>query len=639
MRVKIWYFTVIGILLVGAATMFLLLTKDKDPVGGKSVEVSSNLVNGMFYEPGTQLFSSKDVKRIKIQNHNGNTFIKQSDLEEVMIEARPTNENELNLPKYKVTLKNKELLIEVLEGESLNLTMTIPEQIKELDSQSTFGNIRGEIKETNFIRFVTYFGNLIANYENVNPQGEYIFLTNVGEILTIVPEGTELSYQNQSTSGNTLLIGVKENKNAVKFITTVRDAGWIPPKFIGNQSFKRLSEHHDPTPITNKELIEDLEFTIKKMKEFHPHVKEDPTFYEPLFQQAKQKILQATTREDLFLIVNELMVATKDGHSVIVYQNKQIETPIIKWTNTNEMIITEESKAFKRGDKIISIGGKDTGYIMEAAKKAIPAEHDGYVKARINSFLSNPIFLQHFGMLSDMGETNILFDRAGVEQTATIKIKKLTELTPERLFNRKVPRPYEWSIDPTGKYGIFKIDESIPTDMYTRMLQEFFAEMNKKNVPNVFVDLRNGGGGNGAVAFEFFTYLKVDHYSNGSDQITNSKVSNELLFDGNVYVLTSNQTFSAGTDFAKFIQGNGIGKLVGESPGNNASYGGNIIQFNLPNSGIYVQVPTTKNPAPVSDDEQDMPLMVDYPVQTTKESILNNEDMWLKKIEEIVNRN
>ncbi|MFY4774095.1 hypothetical protein [Metabacillus sp. RGM 3146] len=44
-----------------------------------------------------------------------------------------------------------------------------------------------------------------------------------------------------------------------------------------------------------------------------------------------------------------------------------------------------------------------------------------------------------------------------------------------------------------------------------------------------------------------------------------------------MYVLTSNITFSAGTDFAKIIKA--FGKLVGEPSENNASYGGNIHQF------------------------------------------------------------
>jgi hypothetical protein len=637
MQAKKWLIPVIGILAVGIAITFLNLHNSKDSIREKSVEVSTNLVNGMVYGPGTHTFSLKDVHKIKIQNHNGNTFIKQAVQKEVVIDAAVSqNGTEKKQPEFEISQKGKELSIEVIDKGELNLTITIPVDLKEIDSQSSFGNIRGDLVETNFIRFVTYFGNLISEFEIVNPKGEYIYLTNVGEIVTVVPEGTELSYQNQSISGNTLLTGVKENKKAVKFITTVRDVGWIPPHFIGNESLQQLSKHTDPTPITKQQIEEDLEFTIMQMTDLHPHVKMEPSFYEPLFQRARQNIQQATTREDLFIELNKLMVATKDGHTLAYYANNQISFPVLKWINDNELIVLEDLEPFKQGDKILSIGDKDVHFIMEAARSSIPAEHEGYIKASINSFLRKPVFLQHYDMLSEIGETRVVYDRNGVKQSTTLKAEGLTGMSLDRLFNNQVRNPYEWSIDSEGKYGIFKIDESIPTAIYTVMLKEFFTDIKKKNVPNLFVDLRNGGGGNGMVAFEFLSYLNIDSYSNGSGMIQNSKSPDDLLYNGNVYVLTSYQTFSAGTDFAKIIQGNGIGRLVGESPGNNASYGGNISQFNLSNSGIYVQLPTTLNPAPVPADEQFKPLQVDYPVEVTRESILNNKDMWLEKIKEIV---
>ncbi|MFE7065159.1 S41 family peptidase [Sutcliffiella sp. NPDC057660] len=607
--------------------------------GTDIIEINTDLSDGMVFQEGRQSFAA-EISRISINNQAGNTFIQHVKGEEVTIEAEAI-ETEGKAAEYKISLKDKEMRIEVMEEDNripLNFIISVPEEVQEIDSQSETGNIRGAFKETYFVRFVTYFGNLITEYEKVNQQGEYISMTNVGQILTVLPDGTELNYMNQNASSSTLLMGVKENKSAVKFIATVRDAGWIPPQFIGKSYLEQLSSPKELKAITDQELKEDLEKTIQLMKEMHPYVKENPAIYEAIFEKARGKAQEVETREELYLILNEMMVATKDAHTVVHYHNGYVDFPKVKWTAEDEVVVINQGNLFQIGDKIESVGGKSISFIMEEARNRIPAEHEGYIKSQINSLLKNSIHLRDLGMVNETDEVAVNLERDGQEITVSIPIVREKTGSPVTgYFEKQVNNPYSWSIEPSGNYGEFVLNESIQTEMYLDMLKEFFEEMKAKNIPNLVVDLRDNGGGDSTVAYQLLSYINVDTISDGTNQFQNPKVGEDLLFNGEVYVLTSHDTFSAGTDFAAIFHGNGVGKLVGEPPGNNASYGGNIRQFTLENSGIYLQIPTTIYPAPVREDMQNQPLTMDYPVEVTRASILDGVDPWTEKIMELTN--
>ena len=140
------------------------------------------------------------------------------------------------------------------------------------------------------------------------------------------------------------------------------------------------------------------------------------------------------------------------------------------------------------------------------------------------------------------------------------------------------------------------------------------------------------------VADEFIHYLDVDSYqtwgqdwrlgllmisSKGSTH-TNKKYT-DLLFDGDVYVLTSTDSFSSAMDFAMLISDNNLGKIVGEPSGNKPRSYGDISVFKLKNSGLVMQVSTKKwyrvdesitdeliEPDIACDSEEALQVLVEY---------------------------
>ncbi|MDE7431986.1 MAG: hypothetical protein K2N34_08745, partial [Lachnospiraceae bacterium] len=164
-----------------------------------------------------------------------------------------------------------------------------------------------------------------------------------------------------------------------------------------------------------------------------------------------------------------------------------------------------------------------------------------------------------------------------------------------------------YKVDKEHNLAILYLDECKNNKEYRKVLKKMFTEIKEKNILNVAVDLRFNGGGDSSVATEFIRYLNVEEYKEWADiwrlgifKFKNSahternKKINHLLFDGNVYILTSKDTFSSAMDFAMYIKDNHFGTVIGEASGNNPNSYGMISSFKLPNSELYMQISTKK---------------------------------------------
>ena len=101
----------------------------------------------------------------------------------------------------------------------------------------------------------------------------------------------------------------------------------------------------------------------------------------------------------------------------------------------------------------------------------------------------------------------------------------------------------------------------------------------------------------------FIRYLDTDGYyeptsssrlgpflvKSGSGHRKNNRIS-DLLFTGNVYILTSVRSFSSAMMFPQMIKDNGLGKVIGQAPANNPNGYGDVVHFNMPNSRIFMQL-------------------------------------------------
>lgn len=163
-----------------------------------------------------------------------------------------------------------------------------------------------------------------------------------------------------------------------------------------------------------------------------------------------------------------------------------------------------------------------------------------------------------------------------------------------------------YEIDEQKSLAVLTLTQCNYNDTYINCVMSMFTEVKQKNIQNVAVDLRGNGGGSSLVGNEFVKYLPIDSYKDCPcdwrcgflnihyDGKTKNKQYKNLLFDGNVFILTDKGSFSAAKDFAMLIQDNKLGKIVGEPSANSVNGYGDVTFFYLPNTGMFVQISTKK---------------------------------------------
>lgn len=174
-----------------------------------------------------------------------------------------------------------------------------------------------------------------------------------------------------------------------------------------------------------------------------------------------------------------------------------------------------------------------------------------------------------------------------------------------------------YEIDEGKSLAVLTLTQCNAGDAYNECVEKMFTEIKEKSIQNVAVDLRGNPGGNSGVANEFIRYLPTDTYMESpcdwrwnffsfhDDGKRKNDRCTELIFTGNVYILTDQHSFSSAMLFPLMIQDNGLGYVIGESPDNSANSYGDITYFYLKESGLYLQISTKKfyriNPQNPSD--------------------------------------
>ena len=162
---------------------------------------------------------------------------------------------------------------------------------------------------------------------------------------------------------------------------------------------------------------------------------------------------------------------------------------------------------------------------------------------------------------------------------------------------------YSCVIDKENNYSVLTLDSCDYDKDFREFLYKFFEDTISSDIDNVIVDLRNNGGGNSMVTDEFILYLNYENFKTPGgvyrlgpymmkwdSSVEKIKHYDEMIFGGNVYVLTSNRTFSSAALFAEFIQDNGFGKVVGEPCGSMPDHYGDVVVFQTPNSILSFQI-------------------------------------------------
>ncbi|QNO13849.1 hypothetical protein HYG86_03245 [Alkalicella caledoniensis] len=446
--------------------------------------------------------------------------------------------------------------------------------------------------------------------------------------------------------------------------------------FIYSNSYKGGTEGTRPvfeetlsfdTIISSEQMKEDLAQLKKDMVDVHPKtINGLPNEVEKAFQQAEVLIEHPMTVGEFTIVVSEIIIKLEDGHTSVanVFQG-DLKLPMEIAYVDNEFYVLD-GKDVMAGDKLISLGGITMQEIYEVAKRRVPAENIYWINDRVKDFALWESTLTQLGAtIDDVKNIEVELKRYGevIKTSLNFNDTYTRPVDNQRFYPvRYVSRGYSYFLDAENDLCYFLLTRCVYDDQYIAFMETMFKDVKDNGINNIVIDIRGNPGGDSRVINEFIRYIDIDEYlsfggkgrtSTASKEqrgtgsrnskaepnlVNNIRAEEELIFDGKIYALIDNGTFSSANWFAVIIKDNELGTIIGEPTGNAPNSYGDILRFQLTNSKIRYFISHTQWVRPkgkgLGADED--ALYPHYPIKYTLEDYINNTDLAMKKAIEVI---
>ncbi|MCM1284482.1 MAG: S41 family peptidase [Muribaculaceae bacterium] len=352
------------------------------------------------------------------------------------------------------------------------------------------------------------------------------------------------------------------------------------------------------------EAAEDLNYAMKYFKKLHPALqKEIPEEISRQYESVREELAQCDriTVNALSKKIESVFSILQDGHSFVTgnYEDRRILKYVRGWNSEGYAITAVNSVPIAQ-----LLADNHTYYSYEVESWALESLSDDIVTLA---------GLDYLGFDTADGITYTLSSDDGQTRTEICYSPDYLTWEDYAEYNHiggdtgSGESFVRYVLEPEHSLAILTLDECEYNEEYTDCLQEMFAAVKSEGIQNVAVDIRGNGGGNDMVVWEFLRYLDIDEYRvptlswrwgpfsmDIGDAVKENERCQELLFDGNLYLLTSAGTFSSAMEFAEAVKDNHLGTIIGEAPGNNPNGYGEVVFFKLPNSEAFMQISTKR---------------------------------------------
>ena len=389
--------------------------------------------------------------------------------------------------------------------------------------------------------------------------------------------------------------------------------------------------------ITSKQAQADLDFTVKKLNRIHVALRNKNSLEAQKISDAYKSASSYIKNHDEMTVV-ELAQQIESVLSVL----GDAHTALYVNYSTSQHYYKNVERHNVADDDFIGINGVRYEELLKQKSYLYSYEKESWaIKDMINHSISLE-GLKYMDIDVSSGVTYMIETADGSIYEESAVIEDFLTYDEYVEYNKIVQREEKpfcyYSIDEEKSLAVFTLKSCRNNKQYSDTLQKMFTEIKQKGIKNLAIDVRGNGGGNSLVVNNLFRYLNIDKYK-VSGQILrlgpflvdfeiptkkNHRVK-DLTFDGDVYLLCSNSSFSSAMLFAQFVKDNNIGKLIGVAPGNNPNGYGEVVHLALPNSHLFVQV-SCKKFKRVNQNTDEIYIEPDYPCEADKalDVLINN---------------
>lgn len=330
--------------------------------------------------------------------------------------------------------------------------------------------------------------------------------------------------------------------------------------------------------------------------------------YQIVISQLKQENSLFEMWRNISLILHEL----DDGHARTGFMYS--ETPLV-YDMTLDIVSRSEWYIDLDGYEypLVSMHGMSIEDIYDVAKETFSYENEYYLNYLLESRLVYTAYEYYFtGNWTAQGNITYMDD----QQSLVSFQMQVIPLSPSE---RKV---IDYEIDQDQSVGLLKMNQMVNDQESKDMIYAFFNDVKTYGIDYVVIDISQNGGGNSLIIEELLRYFPVETYMNYGTGVryrlfdlnyqpreVKNNIYETLKFEGQVYLITSPKTFSSAAMLTAIFKDNELGIIYGEPMGNQPSMYGDILQYQLKNSGFPITL-TYKfftRPNGVLTDETIMP--------------------------------
>jgi len=347
---------------------------------------------------------------------------------------------------------------------------------------------------------------------------------------------------------------------------------------------------------------------------------------------ARQGVRGGTTERELIDAINRALVPLRDGHLEVRMNDDAARgcarLPVeFEWSGAG-LWLRDGTPELPAGSKVLRLGGLDVADLESALARLVPHEVPQWVRANGVRRLGRADTLATLGVLRPDATVELAVLRPdGKQARARLRLVRPAAQSP-------APPWVGYRIFAPQRTGWFWFDRFDYDEELSRQLDAFLEAASKAGVTKVAIDVRGNPGGDSSVAvamldamgFEGYQAFAVEPRPSPAlaegipplmpealnpvleqvgvptippdaktyvlppplvlaqlrDRVTAHPLKHTLGRKPDLYLLTDAGTFSSGTLFAVLVRDNRLGRLVGEAPGNSATFNGTEFHVALP---------------------------------------------------------
>lgn len=400
--------------------------------------------------------------------------------------------------------------------------------------------------------------------------------------------------------------------------------------------------------ISRDQASADIDTLMHTLSEVHPNL------YSQISEQSlnsqiadlKTNVLDSTNAIDLYKNLAPIIAQIGDAHTTMVLPYREVMIKAGRYipvfptinSNTGRMLVKASvSNCVPYDSEILSINGISAKEMVDKMLTFVGGEREFF---RLTLIDNNIMGLFH--MLYPAQEYSITYMEPGSKNQKNITLQAVdaNTLNAGLVLSPKIQmlmkehggnQPYTFRIMDDSPVAVMNFDACMDVTGMQAFADSMFTTLRQRGIKDLIIDVRYNGGGNsnvGDVLLKYIAPKPFAQYGKTLIRVTPTTIALtgnryekpdtlfypenpasfheplpvEHRFHGNVYLLISHTTFSSASSFAWAFKEADCGTIIGEETGGMSVHYGDVISFQLPNSGLAVNVSHKRFWLPEADE-------------------------------------